>query len=157
MNKRANGRTSRNSFPGQPLCHSTTHAHSSTSFILALFLKIFVLFSLLLFSFCRECQRHHLLPAPFSLCFITPGAPGCCICRCVAMETETHFWSRWVFRRFFFFWQLSVFGPSWTPIGCHWVMWPMTSSGVVVMNLPPPPLSLPVQLSMCVHVCDRDW
>lgn len=111
------------------------------------------LFSLsLTFSFCRECQWHHLLPAPFSHCFITPGAPGCRSCRCVAMETETHFWSRWVFWRFLF-WQLSVFRPSSAPVGFHWVIWAVTSSGVVVMNLPPTPLPAPP--SLCSRVCLR--
>lgn len=111
------------------------------------------LFSLsLTFSFCRECRWHHLLPAPFSHCFITPGAPGCHSCRCVAMETETHFWSRWVFWRFLF-WQLSVFRPSLAPVGFHWVIWAVTSSGVVVMNLPPTPLPAPP--SLCSRVCLR--
>lgn len=111
------------------------------------------LFSLsLTFSFCRECRWHHLLPAPFSHCFITPGAPGCRSCRCVAMETETHFWSRWVFWRFLF-WQLSVFRPSSAPVGFHWVIWAVTSSGVVVMNLPPTPLPAPP--SLCSRVCLR--
>lgn len=113
------------------------------------------LFSLsLTFSFCRECRWHHLLPAPFSRCFITPGAPGCRSCRCVAMETETHFWSRWVFRRFLF-WQLSVFRPSSAPVGFHWVIWAVTSSGVVVMNLPPTPLLHPcaAECVFCVCVC----
>lgn len=55
----------------------------------------------------------------------------------------------------FFFWQLSVFGPSWTPIGCHWVMWPVTSSGVVVMNLLPSPLPFMCWwICVSVHMCE---
>lgn len=137
--------------PGQPSRHLTADTRRWRGFTFALFSETIILLSFSLFfcTFSRKCQCHHPLPDPFSLCFITPGAPGCCSCRCVAMETETHFWWRWVFRQFIF-WQLSVFRPSSAPFGCHWVMWAMTSSGVVVMNLP----LLPTSADVCVSLCD---
>ena len=62
---------------------------------------------------------------------------------------ETHFCARWVFRHFLF-WQLFLSRPSLAPVGCRWVMWALTSSGVVVMNLPPPPPFLCIWACVCV-------
>lgn len=87
---------------------------------------------------CRACHHHYLLSAPFSLCFITPGPPGCSSCWRVAMETETHFWSWWVFQRFISWQLLRCSVHLQAPCRPHvWVMWAMTSSGLVVMNVPP--------------------
>lgn len=129
-----------------PLCMLTTATHWTDW----LYINIVSINSccvlLIFFPFFRKCHCDHPLFASVALCFITFGAPGCCNCQCVAMETETHFWSRWVFWRFLF-WQFSLLCSSMALVS--WMRWAVTSSGVIVMNLPPPP-------AVCVCIWENE-
>lgn len=136
-NCRANWNNFSSRLSARVYCSSKIYISSSWNHSCVFFFPFLTFFPL-----CRACRCGHPHFTPFSRCFITPAAPGCCDCLCVAMETETHFWSRWVFRRFLS-WQLFLFRPSQGPVGCHWRMWAMTTSGVVVMNLPPTSSSFP--------------